>query len=123
MEILVKFAVFEASVQVWAIFRSHASVLDSFSLVCFASVREDIHSCTDATAKLSLGKLKKFSKWYVENRSDGISRKCAYKNFNTFRKCVKIRYLALQNAGRKCVKFLQILFVFQEFLLSLQPNN
>lgn len=50
-------------------------------------------------------------------------RKCAYKYFITCCKCVKIRNLAFENSGRKCVKILQILFVIQEFLLSLQPNN
>jgi len=31
-----------------------------------------------------------------------IGRKCAHKNFNTLRNCVKLRDLAFENFGRKC---------------------
>ena len=45
-------------------------------------------------------------KIYDGIREIAMCPKCAHKNFITIRKCMKIRNLAFENLGRKCVKFL-----------------
>ena len=50
-------------------------------------------------------------------------RKCKDKNFITIRNYMKMRDLTFRIFGRKCKEKTKILFAFQEFLLSLQPNN
>ena len=56
-------------------------------------------------------------------RSECRCPKLAKENFTTSRNCVKTCYLAIQKLGLKCVKIFQKMFVFQKFLLPLQPAN